>query len=71
VSQDRLVDEMAKTSYYMAIVDVPEGNLPAELKGKLRAGMPVEVIAPTGQRTALQYIFRPLSNALTGAMREK
>lgn len=71
VSQDRLVDEMAKTSYYMAIVDVPEGNLPAELKGKLRAGMPVEVIAPTGQRTALQYIFRPLSNALSGAMREK
>lgn len=71
VSQDRLIDEAAKTSYYQAIVDVPETNLPPELKGKLRAGMPVEVIAPTGQRTALQYIFRPLSNALTGAMRER
>lgn len=71
VSEDRLVDEAAKTSYYMAIVDVPESNLPAELKGKLRAGMPTEVIAPTGSRTALQYAFRPLSNALSGAMRER
>jgi HlyD family type I secretion membrane fusion protein len=71
VSEDRIVDEAAKTSYYMAVVDVPESNLPAEIKGKLRAGMPAEVIAPTGSRTALQYAFRPLSNALTGAMRER
>lgn len=71
VSQDKLVDEASKTSYYMAVVDVPESNLPLELKGKLRAGMPAEVVAPTGSRTALQYIFRPLSNALTGAMRER
>jgi HlyD family type I secretion membrane fusion protein len=71
VSEDRLVDEAAKTAYYMVIVDVPEPNIPAELKGKIRAGMPVEVIAPTGSRTALQYAFRPLSNALTGAMRER
>jgi multidrug efflux pump subunit AcrA (membrane-fusion protein) len=71
VSQDRLVDEAGKTAYYMVIVDVPESNLPAELKGKLRAGMPTDVIAPTGSRTALQYAFRPLSNALSGAMRER
>ncbi len=71
VSEDRLVDEANHTSYYMAVVDVPETNLPAELKGKLRAGLPTEVIAPTGSRTALQYIFRPLSNALSGAMRER
>lgn len=71
VSEDRLIDEANHTSYYMAVVDVPETNLPEELKGKLRAGMPTEVIAPTGSRTALQYAFRPLSNALTGAMRER
>lgn len=71
VSEDRLVDEANHSAYYMAVVDVPETNLPEELKGKLRAGMPTEVIAPTGSRTALQYAFRPLSNALTGAMRER
>ena len=71
VSEDRLVDEANHTSYYMAVVDVPETNLPEELKGKLRAGLPTEVIAPTGSRTALQYAFRPLSNALSGAMRER
>jgi multidrug efflux pump subunit AcrA (membrane-fusion protein) len=71
VSQDRLIDDASHSAYYMAVVDVPESNLPPELKGKLRAGMPTEVVAPTGSRTALQYAFRPLSNALTGAMRER
>jgi HlyD family type I secretion membrane fusion protein len=71
VSEDRLIDEANHSAYYMAVVDVPETNLPEELKGKLRAGLPTEVIAPTGSRTALQYAFRPLSNALSGAMRER
>ncbi len=32
VSEDRLSDEANHTSYYMAVVDVPESNLPEELK---------------------------------------
>jgi len=71
VSQDRLTDEATHAAYYLAIVDVPEDHLPAELQGKMRAGLPAEVIVGTGTRTALQYIFGPLSNALVGTMREK
>jgi HlyD family type I secretion membrane fusion protein len=71
VSQDRLTDEATHMPYYLAIVDVPESILPTQLKGKLRAGLPVEIVAPTGSRTALQYIFGPLSNALSGTMRER
>ena len=71
LSQDRLADEATHTSYYLAVVDVPEQNLPPEIKGKLRAGMPAQVIATTGSRTALQYIFGPLSNAMSGTMRER
>lgn len=71
VSQDRLADDATHQPYYMAIIDVPDSNLPPEIKGKLRAGLPAQVIAATGSRTALQYIFSPLTSALTGAMRER
>ncbi len=71
VSQDKLTDELSRTQYYMAIVDVPEQNLPQELKGKLRAGLPAQVVATTGSRTALQYTFGPLTSAMTSTMRER
>jgi HlyD family type I secretion membrane fusion protein len=71
MSQDRLTDEASHQPYYVAMVEVPEGHLPDQIKGKLRAGLPAQVIAPTGSRTALQYAFGPLSNALTHAMRER
>jgi HlyD family type I secretion membrane fusion protein len=71
VSRDRLTDEATHLAYYVAMVDVPDDHLPPEIKGKLRAGLPAEVVAPTGTRTALQYAFGPLSNALNGSMRER
>ncbi len=71
VSQDRLTDEATHMPYYMVMVDVPDQNLPAEIKGKLRAGLPTQVIAPTGTRTALQYTFGPLTSAMATTMRER
>jgi HlyD family type I secretion membrane fusion protein len=71
VSQDRLVDEATHTPYYLSIVEVPPSQMPTELRGKLRAGMPADVMIPTGSRTALQYIWQPLTNALNQTMREK
>jgi HlyD family type I secretion membrane fusion protein len=71
VSRDRLTDDATHAAYYLAIVDVPESHLPTEIRGKLRAGLPAEIVAPTGSRTALQYAFGPLSNALSRTMRER
>jgi HlyD family type I secretion membrane fusion protein len=71
VSQDRLVDESTHTPYYMAVIEVPQENLPPQLKGKLRAGLPAQVIVPTGSRSAMEYIWQPLFNALHTTMREK
>ncbi len=71
VSQDRLVDLATHTPYYMATVFVSQANLPVELRGRLRAGLPTDVIIPTGERTALQYIWSPLTNALHKSMREQ
>jgi HlyD family type I secretion membrane fusion protein len=71
VSQDRLVDEASKTAYFLVTIHLNEKDLPPALRGKLVAGMPAEVIVPTGSRTALEYIFNPLTNALRKAGREE
>ena len=71
ISQDRLVDTATHTPYYLAIVYVSQLDLPPELRGRLRAGLPADVIIPTGERTALQYVWSPLTNALHKSMREQ
>ncbi len=71
VSQDRMVDEASKQPFYLAILDVPDPQLPPLIRNNLRAGLPVEVVATTGSRTALQYALKPLTDALTGAVRER
>ena len=71
ISQDRLVDEAQHVPYYLAIVSVNQESLPANLKGRLRAGYPVDVTVPIGARTALQYIYQPLTNAFQQSFREK
>lgn len=71
VSRDRLYDEATKTAYFLVTVHLQDGDLPKELDGKLVAGMPAEVVVPTGARTTLQYLFNPLTNSLRKAMREE
>jgi HlyD family type I secretion membrane fusion protein len=71
VSQDRLVDEATHTPYFLVIITINDANLPVELRGRLKPGLPAEIVVPTGARTALEYIFNPLSNALHKTMREK
>jgi HlyD family type I secretion membrane fusion protein len=71
VSRDRLADEVSHQPYYLAIVSIDQDNLPPEIKGKLVAGMPADVVVQTGARTALQYIWQPLTNALHQSMRER
>jgi HlyD family type I secretion membrane fusion protein len=71
VSSDRLIDEATHAPYFLVIVKLNERALPAEVRGKLVAGMPAEVVIPTGDRTVLEYLFNPLTNALRKTMREK
>lgn len=71
ISQDRLVDEAQHVPYYLAIVQVNQDSLPKNLKGRLRAGYPVDVTVPIGSRTLLQYIYQPLTNAFSQSLRER
>ncbi len=68
VSADSFKDEKSGQSYFRAEIVVPEEELNRVRKvlgnGELRAGLPVEVVLTVRKRTALQYIFDPLTSAL-------
>jgi HlyD family type I secretion membrane fusion protein len=69
VSRDRLVDEATKQPYFLA--QVVADDIPTSVKDRLSAGMPADIIFPTGERTVLDYLVRPLKDRLHGVMREK
>jgi HlyD family type I secretion membrane fusion protein len=71
ISQDRLVDESTKQPYYLALIDVPEENIPTHYRGKVASGMNAEVIMPTFERTALHYLVEPLRNRMRTTFRER
>jgi len=64
VSRDRLMDETSKQPYYRGIVVLDDTQIPAELRPRVRAGMPAEVIVASGARTVLSYIVSPLSQTM-------
>lgn len=70
ISADSFVDENTGAPFYTARVEVtPEGM---ENLGELTLipGMPAEVFIATGSRTFLQYLMKPISNALARSFRE-
>jgi len=71
VSRDRMIDEQSKQPYFLARVVVQESEVPAMIKDRIKAGMPVEVVVPTGERTVMNYLIRPLRNRASTAFREK
>jgi multidrug efflux pump subunit AcrA (membrane-fusion protein) len=69
ISRDRLTDEQTKQPYFLA--QIVADDIPALVKERLSAGMPADIIFPTGERTVLDYLVRPLKDRLRGVMREK
>ena len=72
VSADSLTDEAIGASYYLVFVDIPEGDdLSALLSGRsLAPGMPVETYIRTGSKPAIEYLLKPLTDAMARSMRE-
>lgn len=57
--------------YYVARVEVPEKDIPTEVRGRLVPGMPAEVIFVSGERTLVQYLVKPLQDAFSKGMLER
>jgi HlyD family secretion protein len=71
VSRDRLIDEATRQPYFLAQVVVDMKTLPEEFRGRVTAGMPADIVMPTGERTAWDYIISPLRDRLRKSMREQ
>jgi HlyD family type I secretion membrane fusion protein len=70
IAPDVVFEEATHQPYYAAKVSIETGGVPEELRTQLRAGMPVDAMIRTGERTALAYAFQPLMRALRTGMRE-
>jgi HlyD family type I secretion membrane fusion protein len=71
VSADRLTDTRTGEGYYLAQIKVDEHELASMKDIRLAPGMPALVMIPTGERTALDYLLRPVLDSFKKAFREK
>jgi HlyD family secretion protein len=71
ISADRMTDEATHQPYYLGLVSVNKLQIPEELRDRIRAGMPAEVIAPLGDRSVLSYLVSPLREAWHRSLREE
>jgi HlyD family secretion protein len=71
VSSDRMSDEATHQPYYLGVVSVNKLQIPEELRDRIKAGMPAEVIAPLGDRSVLSYLVSPLREAWHKSLREE
>ena len=70
VSADRLVNELTGMPYYQAEIALDPGQ-PELVELNLQPGMPAEVMIVTGQRTAMDYLLKPILASLGRALREE
>jgi HlyD family type I secretion membrane fusion protein len=73
ISADSFIDKVTGASYYLVLVDIPQGEeIDKLLSGAaLVPGMPVETFIRTGSRPAISYFLKPLTDALARSMREE
>lgn len=70
VSADRLINEETGMPYYLARVAITEEGAQALGSLTLQPGMPAEVLINTGNRTMLQYLMQPATDAFARSLIE-
>ena len=71
ISPDILVDDRTGTSYYKAVVEVTPEGMEKLKHNQIKAGMPADVLIRTGERTLLNYLFRPIMVRFEAALQEE
>ena len=71
VSADRLVDEKTQQPYYQVRAKVSDAGLQQLAGQDIRPGMPVEAFVRTGERSLLNYLFKPLTDRVHVALAEE
>ena len=72
ISRDVITPEdRNQAPYYLARISVDDDRIPEEIRDRVTAGMPVDVIINTGERTVLAYLMDPLMETIRKSMREE
>ncbi|MCX8999711.1 HlyD family type I secretion periplasmic adaptor subunit [Rhizobiaceae bacterium BDR2-2] len=71
IAADLTTDERTGFSYYLVRLAVPADELKKLEELTLVPGMPAEAMIQTGERTALSYFVKPLSDQINRAFREE
>lgn len=75
ISRDSIQDAPGPTgqvqTYFAVEVAVDRASIPDEIRDRISAGMTVDAIIRTQERTVLSYLVAPLRNRLAKSMRER
>lgn len=71
VSADRLTDEQTGEPYYNLQTKVTPEGMKLLVHHQIRAGMPVEIFIKTGERSLMNYLFKPILDRLHASMSEE
>lgn len=71
VSADRLTDEHTGEPYYQLRARVTPEGMKLLTHHQVRAGMPVDIFVKTGERSLMNYLFKPILDRLHAAMSEE
>jgi protease secretion system membrane fusion protein len=71
VSADRLTDEKTGLPFYTIKATVTPEGMKKLFDQQIRAGMPVEVFIKTGERSLMNYLFKPILDRVHSSMSEE
>ncbi|MEO9901163.1 HlyD family type I secretion periplasmic adaptor subunit [Nisaea sp.] len=71
ISGDALTARDTGQQYFRVRVEIPDDELQKLGPVKLSAGMPAEVLIQAGERTALQYLIKPILDAYARGLNEE
>lgn len=72
ISNDVITPDNAnEPPYFLARITVDEDDIPDNIKDRLSAGMPADVVITIGERTVINFIASPLMDAVRKSMIEE
>ena len=71
VSGDNLLDKATNQPYFLTRISIPLDERQKLGDIKLSAGMPADVLIKTGERTALDYLLKPMTDAFARGLNEE
>ena len=69
VGADKLINA-SNVDYYLAQIQTSEEGLNLLGSNQIQPGMPVEVVVKTGERTFMNYLFKPLADRFARSFKE-